>query len=419
MRILIAGTTYAPAFNGQAVFMTNLAERLAAAGHAVAVLAPSENGPAEESVVNGVRIVRPRTQKLTYIHPNGVVPLFSGAVVEDLFDRFRPQVVHIHDHYPLSWHVAQAARRRGLPVIGSNHFMPENLAPYMPAWRFGQPVYRAIMWRWMLQLYNTLDSVIVQSRTAGEILKREGLRPRVHQISCGIDLDQFHVDPTVDQQAVRRQFGLDPLNKLFLFVGRVDHEKSLDVIIRALAQAPCADCQFAIAGRGADLANLQQLAEEMGVAQRVHFLGYVSDTDKRDLLNSADVFVMPSEAELLSIATLEAMACGRPILAARSQALPELVTDGENGRLFRPGDVQDAAAALFDLASRPQDWPAMSQASRQRAEAHGWSTVLTRYEQLFDETVHQQPHQQPVGGVNKVRSHPKFQRSQSAQNVGL
>ena len=150
MRILIAGTTYAPAVNGQAVFMTNLAERLAVQGHSVAVLAPSESGPAEQSVANGVQVVRPVTQRLTYWHPNAVVPLFPGPVVDDLFDRFRPQVVHIHDHYPLSWRVVQAARRRALPVIGSNHFMPENLAPYLPLWRVGQPLYRGILWRWML-----------------------------------------------------------------------------------------------------------------------------------------------------------------------------------------------------------------------------------------------------------------------------
>lgn len=391
MRVLIAGTTYAPALNGQAVFMTNLAERLAAQGHSVAVLAPSETGPAEESVVNGVQIVRPRTKRLTYWHPNAVLPLFPGGVVDDLFDRFQPHVVHIHDHYPLSWRVVQAARRRSLPVIGSNHFMPENLAPYLPLWRAGQPLYRIILWHWMLRLYNTLDCVTVQSHAARSILERQGLQRPMHLISCGIDLEKFHRDPDLNRQAVRRRFGLNPTRTLFLFVGRVDYEKSLDVLIGALARAECTDCHLAIAGWGAELADLENLAESVGVAERVHFLGCVSDADKRDLLNSADVFAMPSAAELLSIATLEAMACGRPVLAARARALPELVADGKNGRLFRPGDVDDAASALFDLANHPQAWAAMGAASRRLAEAHAWPSVLTRYEQAYAQCIQRKP----------------------------
>lgn len=389
MRILMAGTTYAPAFNGQAVFMTHLAERMSASSHAVAVLAPSENGHQENSVRNGVQIVRPPTLRLTHWHPDAAVPLVSGPVVENLFNHFRPDIVHIHDHYPLSWTVAETARNRGLPVIGTNHFMPENLAPYLPLWESGQPLYRAALWRWMLQLYNTLDFVTVQSRTAGEILAGRGLRRPPRLLSCGVDLAEFYVDATVDQQAVRRSFGLHPIAHLLLYVGRVDEEKRLDVLIHALARSGRTDCHLAVGGRGAALTALKELVSQLGLGERVHFLGYVPDGEKRNLLNSADIFAMPSDAELLSIATLEAMACGRPILAARAQALPELVTDRENGRLFRANDVDDAAAVLTELVSHPQAWPGMGAASRQRAEGHGWPGVLAGYTQLYEEAIQQ------------------------------
>ncbi len=387
MRILMAGTTYAPAFNGQAVFMTHLAERMCASGHSVAVLAPSENGQQEDRVRKGVQIVRPSTLRLTHWHPDAAVPLVSKPVVENLFNRFHPQIVHIHDHYPLSWSVARAARNRGLPVIGTNHFMPENLAPYLPLWKSGQPLYRAVLWRWMLQLYNSLDFVTVQSRTAGEILAGRGLRRPPRHISCGVDLAEFYVDDTVDQQAVRRSFGLHPTAHLLLYVGRVDEEKRLDVLIHALSRSGRTDCHLAVGGRGAALTALKELVAGLGLGERVHFLGYVPDGEKRNLLNSADIFAMPSDAELLSIATLEAMACGRPILAARAQALPELVTEQENGRLFRANDVDDAASVLADLISHPQTWPGMGAASRRRAEGHGWSGVLAGYTQLYEEAI--------------------------------
>ena len=383
MRILIAGTTYAPAFNGQSVFTTNLAERLAGRGHSVVVFAPSESGPPEESLVNGVQIVRPRTQRLTHWHPNAVVPFVPRPVVEKLFDRFDPQVVHIQDHYPLAWGVARAAQRRGLPVFGTNHFMPENLAPYLPVWNAGQSLYRIGLWRWMLHLYNSLDLVTVQSQTAGRILKEEGLHRPLQLISCGVDLEKFYLDTSVDPQAVRRRFGLHPTKVLFLYVGRVDREKRLDVLIRGFAQSASTDSHLAIAGRGAALSALRTLVNELGLNGRVHFLGFISDADKRELLNNADIFAMPSDAELLSIATLEAMACGRPVLAARAQALPELVTDGENGRLFRAGDIGDAARMIDDLSSVPERWPRMSAASCARVRAHAWPIVLDAYEKIY------------------------------------
>jgi len=265
--------------------------------------------------------------------------------------------------------------------------MPENLAPYLPLWKSGQPLYRAVLWRWMLQLYNSLDFVTVQSRTAGEILAGRGLRRPPRHISCGVDLAEFYVDDTVDQQAVRRSFGLHPTAHLLLYVGRVDEEKRLDLLIHALARSGRMDCHLAVGGRGAALTALKELVTRLGLGERVHFLGYVPDGEKRNLLNSADIFTMPSDAELLSIATLEAMACGRPILAARAQALPELVTEQENGRLFRANDVDDAASVLADLISHPQTWPGMGAASRRRAESHGWPGVLAGYTQLYEEAI--------------------------------
>ena len=110
------------------------------------------------------------------------------------------------------------------------------------------------------------------------------------------------------------------------------------------------------------------------------------DEDLPALLNSADLFAMPSSAELLSIATLEAMACGRPILAARARALPELVTEGENGRLFGPADAADAARALAALVAEPQRWRAMGAESRKRAMAHALDDMVRCYEDVYQHT---------------------------------
>jgi glycosyltransferase involved in cell wall biosynthesis len=92
---------------------------------------------------------------------------------------------------------------------------------------------------------------------------------------------------------------------------------------------------------------------------------------------------MPSEAELLSIASLEAMACARPVLLAEAVALPELVTDGQNGYLFRPGDPIDAARCMALLADHPENWPAMGVISQEKANYHSMENTLKQYESIY------------------------------------
>ncbi len=383
MRILIVGTTYAPALNGQAVFTTNLAEGLARRGHAVCVAYPSEKGQPFQTERNGVRLEAQASLSLRFLHEEGRFSPVRMGEVRRILTEFQPEVVHIHDHYPLSRAFALEARRRKIRLIGTNHFMPENLVAYVPFNRALRPLYRWLGWRWALEVYNRLDVVVTQSAAAGRLLKAAGLRPPVESISCGIDTARFHPDSSVNRAALRQRFGLHPTQPLFLFVGRVDSEKRLDVLIRAFHRLKRADVQLLIAGKGGVLEEMRALARALGLSGQIHFPGFVANEDLPGLLNSADIFVMPGEAELLSIASLEAMACARPMLLADAVALPELVTPGVNGRLFRSGDAADAARQMAALLDERDSWPAMGQASLERAQKHSLENVLQSYENLY------------------------------------
>ena len=170
---------------------------------------------------------------------------------------------------------------------------------------------------------------------------------------------------------------------MFFFVGRVDREKRLDVIIRAIRLLNRDDIRFVIAGNGAAKVRLIALVRELGLEQKVHFTGFIPSTDLPSVLNSIDVFAMPSEAELLSIASLQAMAWARPMLVADAVALPELVTADGNGFLFRPGDVDDAARCMTALADHPERWASMGAASLEHVLPHGLERIVHRYEELY------------------------------------
>jgi glycosyltransferase involved in cell wall biosynthesis len=225
--------------------------------------------------------------------------------------------------------------------------------------------------------------VVAQSRASAELIQARGLRRPVSLVSCGIDLKRFRPDASIDRLACRERYGLDPKRTIFLFVGRVDKDKRVDVLLRAAARLERDDIQLVIAGHGGASGYYQDLARSLNLGRRVHFTGFIPNEDLHVLLNSVDIFSMPSDAELLSIASLEAMACGRPLLLANAVALPELVTPGVNGYLFKRGDPEDAAHYMELLADHPEQWKEMGKASSERAQIHSLENTVQRYEEIY------------------------------------
>ena len=387
MRILITATPQYIAFHGQAIFTINLAEGLAKNGHAVTALVGSERGHAYQSERNGVHIEAVAAVNLEMLHPESCVPLFSAKAVRRVFHTFQPDIVHIQDHYPLCRNAAITAQRLGIKCVGTNHFMPENLAPYVPVLSRIKPAFNWVLWHWMRETYDRVDAVAGPSRTAAGILRSVGLRPPVFAISCGANTTLFHTDPSVDRPAWCARYGIDPQKILFFFVGRVDREKRLDVLLRAMKYLNREDIQLVIAGKGAYKRELVKLAEQLNLGSKVHFTGFLPQEDLPSVLNSIDIFAIPSEAELLSIATLQAMGCSRPVLAANAVALPELVTEDVNGLLFKPGDVADAARCLAWFADHPERWSGMGAASLTKVQAHSLENIVHQYETLYEKVL--------------------------------
>ncbi len=386
MRILTVGQTYYPERNGQAVFTVNLAEGLAARYHDVIAIVPAYSPRSFLDTLNGVLVGRVASIPLPFYSEVRWTPR-PGPTVRALMEYFQPDIVHVQDHYPLARSVVYFAKRMGTPTLGTNHFLPENLMRNMPGpLRYSRAVER-FLWATMLDLYNRFDLVTTPTETAAAILRQQDIRVPVRAVSCGVDIHRFRPDPAVDRAAVRQRYGLSPEKALFLYVGRVDREKRVDVIVRAMALLPREDVEFGIGGRGLHLKELHGLVRDLGLQDRVKFLGYVPAEELPAVLNSADIFVMPSEAELQSIATLEAMATGRPVLLANARALPELVEPGVNGYLFRPGDPEDAARYMNRLVEARDRWPEMGAASRRIAEGHSLERMWETYEAIYTELV--------------------------------
>ena len=166
----------------------------------------------------------------------------------------------------------------------------------------------------------------------------------MHAISCGIDAHKY--SPNWEKRTENR----------ILFVGRVTRRsRSTCCCARSPLLPAELDAKVEIVGGGDQKRNLEHLAAELGIADRVHFTGYVTDDELREAYHRASVLAMPSIAELQSIVTMEAMASALPVVAANAMALPHLVHDGENGYLFEPASPEDLAAKLRTRARGAPD----------------------------------------------------------------
>lgn len=196
-------------------------------------------------------------------------------------------------------------------------------------------------------------------------------------ISNGIDSAAYEPAPG---EAVER-----PGHPVVLFVGRLAVEKNVDVLIRAIGRMdPELDVHLEVVGDGEQRGPLRALVEELGLAERVHFLGHVSDAELHTTYLRADVFCQPGTAELQSLVSLEAMSASKPVVLADALALPHLVTDGDNGYLFTPGDAQDLAAKLTAvLTAGEQERARMGRASHDRAVKHSQDRTIDLFERLY------------------------------------
>lgn len=378
LRVLIGCDTFPPNVNGAANFASRLAAGLTERGHDIHVEAPAfrrEHGTSVESH-DGSRFTVHRVYSWRW-YPHDwlrfVLPWRSQAHAARILDKVKPDVVHIQSHIVVGRGLARQAAKRGIRIVGTNHFMPENMIDHSMLPKFVQQ--KVIDWSWQdaARTFGLCEAVTTPTKKAAQFLEEETGITGVHAISCGINADHYTADfsPRTENRVV--------------FVGRVTGEKHIDVLLKSIAALdPSLDVKLDIVGGGDLLHPLQQLAVELGIRSRVTFRGYVTDEELRATLTKATVFAMPSIAELQSIATMEAMASGLPIVAANAMALPHLVHDNENGFLFEPGNVEDLTAKLTDMLRMPDDrMRKFKETSLKFIEAHDIERTLNTFESLY------------------------------------
>ncbi|WP_017592196.1 glycosyltransferase [Nocardiopsis potens] len=385
LRVLIGSDTYPPDVNGAAYFTERLARGLAARGHDVHVVCASTAGRPGVHRAGGVVEHRLRSMP-SLVHESVRLALPPGAPghLDRLLARLRPDAVHVQNHFLVGRLLLGAARRCGVPAVATNHFMPENLFNYLYVPGPLRSGIGRLAWRDFRRALAGVQHVTTPTRIAAQLLLDQGFDRPVEAVSCGIDLERFHPPGggPGERARIRARLGV-PDRPTFAFVGRLDEEKRIEDLIRAVRRVPVDGAQLVLAGTGAQRARLERLAEEEGVSDRVRFLGFVPEEDLPLVYRAADAFAISGIAELQSIATLEAMASGLPVVAADAMALPHLVHVGRNGYLYEPGSADDLAKYLGAILASAGERARMGAESREMAARHDHERSLDRFERIY------------------------------------
>ena len=237
------------------------------------------------------------------------------------------------------------------------------------------------------------QEVVTPSQQIAKIVQTHtGYLP--HVISNGVDLDLFSMETKYPNEAKElcKKYDLCPDHPVILYVGRIDPDKKVEMVIRAAAKVMRGvDAQLFVVGDGKQRQELIQLSQSLGIYQNCRFPGFISKHgDLPGIYRMARVFVTASEIEIQSSVVLEAAASGLPVITVKASSMSEFVIDGDSGYLVRPDDVNHMAERIVTLVTDHRKSKEMGQAGRIITEAHSNQRFLEEHERLYEAVFHKQ-----------------------------
>lgn len=291
--------------------------------------------------------------------------------------KFDPNIIHISSpdvsaHRAVSW-----ARARNLPAVASIHTRFETYLTYYHLQLF-EPTLRAGLRR----LYRRCDALLAPAESMAAVLRAQRMNSNIHIWTRGVDREQFN--PGRRDMGWRRGLGIADEELAVMFLGRLVLEKGLDVFAATITELKRRGVphQPVVIGDGPAKAIFQ---EQMPTGL---FIGQQIGEDLAKAVASSDVFLNPSITEAFGNVTLEAMACGLPVVAAAAVGTTSIVRNGETGTLVKPGDTNGFADALEAYARDPELRRRHGEAGLAYAATMDWdeinASVLRVYESVIE-----------------------------------
>lgn len=366
MRILHVTDTFLPKIGGAELAIDQLARAMTAGGALSAVLAQTSR-----NVKGTIDFPYPL---MRFRNPQS--SRWAGWWVTRHMRKMERQMgdfeVYIGHHaFPPGYAVVKHARHTGRPSI----VYPRGGDIYEVS-RFRK---KAAAWRKLSWALANASAVVCASQAMDELVRQiigiSAAAERLVRIPNGVNIAELQQDASSSRFESDSRLG----GPFILALGRTIRRKGFHLLLDAYHRCNTNDCRLIIAGDGRDLQPLKAQAASLG--DRVIFTGLVDGADKRWLLQHCRFLAAPSLEESFGNVALEAMACGKPVVASKASGFAEIVRDGENGRLVEVGNSGALADALAEYI--PRDLKAESDAALRTAQRFSWESIARRYMELI------------------------------------
>ena len=378
MKIAHVTATFPPYHGGTGVVCYHNALGLARLGHQVTVYTADE-------ALNDYRY----PSEIAVHHLPVLFRLGNAPLLPSLWNLAGFDVVHLH--YPF-YFGAETLFLKSL-LRGSPYVVTYHQDVLFDGWlRFPERLHHALLGRQILgraaKVLATSQDYARASRLGPLARARPGL---VDELPNGVDARRFH--PGVEGGAVRDHYNLRPEDRTVLFVGALDRAhyfKGIGVLLQALGHISDPALRLLVVGDGDLRATYQSQAQALGLGERVTFCGRVPDADLPAHYAASDLLVLPSTTmgEAFGVVLLEAMACGKPVIASNLPGVRSVVDDGRDGLLVRPGDVEDLAEKVQRLLADGSARREMGVRGRKKVEErYDWPRIVPRLEEFYAEVL--------------------------------
>ena len=335
MRIVIFTDTYPPFINGVSTSTFNLVNSLMEKGHDVLVFAPRPTDGKLEQIGNVVYIPGIYLKKM---YGYRLTNLFSNKPIK-MVKKFKPDIIHNQTDFTIGVLARRCAKKLKLPIVYTYHTSYEDYTYYVTHGimdRFAKRVVR----NYSRDLASRMTEFITPSEKTKEYMRLVGSDIYINVIPTGIDFSIFKPEK-IDQEKTKKfkeEHNIKPNTKVFLILGRIAKEKSMDVSLRGIAsyhnKHPETDIKVLVVGDGPAREELGLLAEELGLSSLVDFIGSVPALEVPFYYNLCDIYTSASITETQGLTFMEAMAANRIVLARFDSNLTGTIVNGKTGFFF-------------------------------------------------------------------------------------
>jgi glycosyltransferase involved in cell wall biosynthesis len=374
MKVAFFSDTFLPFITGVSVAVWDLGRALADRGHEIHLIVPIPKGCRYE--YPNVRLLTVKSIPAGFIYPGFRLAYPFNSRVHGYADEHRFDIIHYHTPLLMGRLAMAVSSRLKLPLIGTYHTSVDS-REYRAHWKMHHGLFDRVMKHYIDFFYRRCDLVSVPTTAYADEVEALGLRYPTRVISNGIDLRKF---PEVDAKGIKERFP----GKIVLSVGRIAKEKNLQFLLEAWRFLQD-EAQLLIIGGGPQELELRDSARQAGL-RNVHFLGMIPHEELilSGYHRAADVFVMTSMVETQGLALMEAQAAGLPSVGINSGGTKDLIVDGTNGFLVKPGDQEAFVKATRSLIRDDTLRNRMRDATLMQIQRHDIKNVAKEWEEVYE-----------------------------------